>query len=76
MRTFNLTNDIIAILEQLARTHPDVYLTYDVDRVAVVKTDELGVFDLVFIESDETELVFGEIVLDDDYEASFEIFED
>jgi len=48
----------------------------DIDRVELQVDDEdrPTVFDIVFVESDETELVIGEIVLMEDFTASFEIF--
>ena len=77
MRTFNLLEDIESVLYQLTRTIPDVFLNYDVNRVEVQvdDVDRPTVWDIVFVESEETELVIGEIVLSEDFTATFEIFD-
>lgn len=77
MRTFNLLEDIESVLYQLAIAIPDVFLNYDVNRVELVvdDVDRPTVWDIVFVESEETELVIGEIVLSEDFTATFEIFD-
>lgn len=77
MRAINIREDIEAVLFQLAIAIPEVFLNYDVNRVELVVDDEdrPTVWDIVFVESDETELVIGEIVLSEDFTATFDIFE-
>jgi len=77
MRSISILGDILEVLRQFAITIPDVFVNYDVDHVELQVDDEdrPTVFDIVFVESDETELVIGEIVLMEDFTASFEIFE-
>ena len=77
MRGINIREDIEAVLFQLAIAIPDVFLNYDVNRVEIQVDDEdrPAVWDIVFVESEETELVIGEIVLLEDFTATFDIFE-
>lgn len=76
MRSINIQSDIEAILTQFARCIPDVFQEFDLVTIEAVFTGVDGVFDLVRILDDETELVIGEIVLDEDLVASFDIFEE
>lgn len=73
MRSINILDDIQAVLLQSAIAIPEVFLNYDVTKVELQAGPT--VFDIVFVESDETELVIGEIVLSEDFEASFDIFD-
>ena len=77
MRATNIREDIEAVLFQLAIAIPDVFLNYDVNRVELVvdDVDRPAVWDIVFVESEETELVIGEIVLLEDFTATFDIFD-
>ena len=84
MRSINILDDIMVVLRQLAIAIPEVFLNYDVSKVELQvdetiydedrKRSRPTVFDIVFVESDETELVIGEIVLSEDFTASFDIF--
>lgn len=76
MRAINIREDIEAVLFQLAIAIPDVFLNYDVTKVELIVDDEdrPAVWDIVFVESEETELVIGEIVLLEDFTATFDIF--
>jgi len=77
MRSINILDDIQAVLLQSAIAIPEVFLNYDVTCVElqVDDVDRPTVFDIVLVESDETELVIGEIVLSEDFTATFDIFE-
>jgi hypothetical protein len=77
MRSISILGDILEVLRQFAISIPEVFLNYDVTKVELQVDDEdrPTVFDIVFVESEETELVIGEIVLMEDFTASFEIFE-
>jgi hypothetical protein len=76
MRSINILGDIQIVLRQFAIAIPEVFLNYDVDFVELIvdDCDRPTVFDIVFVESEDTELVIGEIVLSEDFTASFEIF--
>lgn len=78
MRSINILDDIITVLYQSAIAIPEIFLNYDVARVElqVDDYDRPTVFDIVYVESDETEIVLGEIVLMEDFTANFEIFDD
>lgn len=77
MRSISILDNILVVLQQLAVAIPEVYLNYDVTCVELHADDydRPTVFDIVFVESEETELVIGEIVLLEDFTAKFEIFE-
>lgn len=76
MRVINILDDIESVLLQLAIAIPEVFLNYDVAKIElqVDDVDRPAVWDIVFVESDETEVVLGEIVLLEDFTAKFEIF--
>jgi len=76
MRAINIREDIEAVLFQSAIAIPEVFLNYDVTKVELIVDDEdrPAVWDIVFVESEETELVIGEIVLLEDFTATFDIF--
>ena len=76
MRSIYIRDDIETILAQYARCIPEVLSTYDLSKVDVVFTGVDGIFDLVVIEDEDNEVVIGEIILSEDLEASFDIFED
>ena len=69
MRTISIEE----VLLQYARAIPEVFLNYD--NVEIQRSSK-NVWDIVFVESFESEVVLGEIVLSEDFEATFEIFED
>ena len=74
MRTLNLQSDIETLLTQFARCIPEVLLEFDLTKVQATFTGVDGVFDLVLVEGDDVETVIGEIVLDENLEAHFEVF--
>ena len=77
MRSINILDDIEEVLYQSAIAIPDIFLEYDVNRVELQVDDEdrPTVWDIVFVESSETEIVLGEITLLEDFTAIFDIFE-
>jgi hypothetical protein len=78
MRSINITQDIEEVLRQLVIAIPEVFLDYDVDLIELQVDDEdrPTVWEIVFVESEDTELVLGEVVLMENFEAVIEIFED
>lgn len=78
IRSINITQDIEQILRQLVIAIPEVFLSYDLASIELSVDDEdrPTVWDIVVVESDETELVIGEVTLMEDYTAFIEIFED
>jgi hypothetical protein len=78
MRSINITQDIEEVLRQLVIAVPEVFLAYDVDLIELQVDDEdrPTAWEIVFVESEETELVIGEVVLLENFEAVIMIFED
>lgn len=77
MRKISILDDIVEILYQTAIAIPDIFLLHDVNKVELQVDDEdrPTVFDIVFVESDKTEIVLGEITLMEDFTAIFDIFD-
>lgn len=77
MRKISILDDIVEILYQTATAIPDIFLLHDVNKVELQVDDEdrPTVFDIVFVESDKTEIVLGEITLMEDFTAYFDIFD-
>lgn len=79
MRVISIRDDIEQVIRELVIAIPEVYLDYDVDFVELVERDEDGqmyVADIVFVESEETELVIGQALLGTDLILDVDIFED
>jgi hypothetical protein len=78
MRSINITQDIEEVLRQLVIAIPEVFLDYDVDLIELQVDDEdrPTVWEIVFVESEDTELVLGEVVLLENFEAEIMIFDD
>jgi hypothetical protein len=78
MRKINILDDIVEVLYRSAIAIPEIFLEYDVNRVELQVDDEdrPTVFDIVFVESDETEVLLGEITLLEDFTAYVELFDE
>ena len=78
MRQINILQDIEQVLRELVIAIPDVFLSYDLELIELQCDDEdrPTVWEIVVVESDETELVIGEITLMEDYTAFVDIFAD
>jgi hypothetical protein len=78
MRKINILDDIVEVLYQSAIAIPEVFLTYDVTKIELVVDDEdrPTVFEIVFVESADSEIVIGEITLMEDFTAYFELFDE
>lgn len=77
----NIRDDIETILTQYAQAIPDLFLEYDREAIQVVLGDNDWndgrlPFDIVVVLSEDEELLVGEMLLDADFELSYEIFED
>lgn len=77
MRNINLLDDIVEILYQSAIAIPEIFLLHDVSKVELQVDDEdrPTVFDIVFVESADTEILLGQITLMEDFTANFDIFD-
>jgi hypothetical protein len=77
MRTISIKEEITSILAQYALAIPEVFTRYDITNVEIQRNPEdTNVWDIVFVESYESEVLLGEIELSGDFEATFHIFED
>lgn len=77
-RTISILADIEQTLLQLVCAVPEVFLGYDVDLIElqVDDVDRPTTWEIVFVESETQELVLGEVVLLENFEAVVMIFED
>lgn len=79
MRNLSIREDIEVVVLQLVRAIPDVFLNYDVNSVELVEYHEdglVGSWDIVFVESDDYEVIIGEAVLGTDLFVEIDIFSD
>jgi hypothetical protein len=80
MRTISLKQDIEQVVLQYVRAIPEVFSAYDIAKVELVVQNNYDglVFDadIVFVESDETELVIGDLTLGTDLSLDIEIYPD
>lgn len=79
MRNISIREDIEVVILQLVRAIPDVFLNYDVNSVELVEYHEdglIGSWDIVFVESDDYEVIIGEAVLGTDLFVEIDIFSD
>ena len=79
MRNLSIREDIEVVILQLVRAIPDVFLNYDVNSVELVEYHEdglVGSWDIVFVESDDYEVIIGEAVLGSDLFVEIDIFSD
>lgn len=79
MRNISIREDIEVVILQLVRAIPDVFLNYDVNSVELVEYHEdglIGSWDVVFVESDDYEVIIGEAVLGSDLFVEIDIYSD
>lgn len=79
MRNLSIREDIEVVILQLVRAIPDVFLNYDVNSVELVEYHEDGLIysaDIVFVESDDYEIIIGEATLGSDLFVEIDIFSD
>lgn len=79
MRSISLRDDVEQVILQYVRALPDVFMDYDISRVELVTYNEDGSIysaDIVFVESDETEIVLGELSLGTDLFLEISIYSD
>ena len=79
MRIISLRDDLEQIVLQYVRAIPEIYMDYDVDSVELVEYHEDGqVFaaDIVFVESDDYEVVLGDIVVGTDLILEVDVYSD
>lgn len=83
MRNISIREDIEVVILQLVLAIPDVFLNYDVNSIELVESSEaegrkklVGSWDIVFVESDDYEVIIGEALLGSDLFVEIDIFKD
>lgn len=78
MRAISILQDIEEVLRQLVIAIPEVFLDYDANSIELVvdDVDRPTVWEIVSVESDDSELVLGEVTLLENFTAYIEIFAD
>ena len=79
MRNISIRDDIEVVILQLVRSIPEIFLDYDINQVQLVEYHEDGQVysaDIVFVESDEYEVVLGDVVLNSDLFVEIDVYSD
>lgn len=79
MRAISIRDDVEQVALQYVRALPDVFTEYDINSVELVEYDAEGVVfaaDIVFVESDDYEVVLGDIVVGTDLILEVDVYSD
>lgn len=79
MRIISIRDDVEQAVLQYVRAIPEIFMDYDISRVELVEYHEdgmVGSWDIVFVESDDYEVIIGEAVLGSDLFVEIDIFSD
>jgi hypothetical protein len=80
MRIISIRDDLEQAVLQYVRAIPDVFMTYDIASVELVAYDDdrgfVAQYDIVFVESDDTELVIGDAQVGTDLILEVDIYSD
>jgi len=79
MRNISIRDDVEQVVLQYVRALPDIFTKYDINSVELVEYHEDGqVFaaDIVFVESDDYEVVLGDIVVGTDLILEVDVYSD
>ena len=76
MRTVSLVPTIVDALLGMATAIPEIYLDFDVDVIELQYREDDEAWDIVFVESDEVEMILGSVFIDEDFNAVFDILSD
>lgn len=78
MRIISVRDDLEQVVLQLVKAIPEVYLDYDLDFVQLVKYDNdrglVAEYDIVVVESDEYEIVIGDVTVGTDLIVEIDIY--
>ena len=77
MRSISIRDDVEQVALQYVRALPDIFTQYDIDKVELVEYHEDGIVfaaDIVFVESDDTELVLGDLEVGTDLMLDVDIY--
>lgn len=77
MRIISLRDDIEQIILELVSAIPEIFLDYDINSVQLVEYHEDGQIysaDIVFVESDDYEVVIGDVSLGTDLFVHIDVY--
>ena len=77
MRAISIRDDVEQVALQYVRALPDVFTEYDINSVELVEYDAEGVVfaaDIVFVESDDYEIVIGDLQVGTDLMLEVDIY--
>lgn len=78
MRIISVRDDLEQVVLQLVKAIPEVYLDYDLDFVQLVEYDNdrglVAEYDIVVVESDEYEIVIGDVTVGTDLIVEIDIY--
>lgn len=80
MRIISVRDDLEQAVLQYVRAIPEVFLDYDITKVELVGYDDdrglVAQYDIVFVESDDYEVVLGDVQVGTDLIAEIDIYSD
>ena len=79
MRNISIRDDVEQVVLQYVRAIPEIFMDYNIDRVELVEYHEDGLVysaDIVFVESDDYEVVLGDICVGTDLIVDIDIYSD
>ena len=79
MRIISIRDDVEQAVLQYVRAIPEIFMDYDISRVELVEYHEDGMVysaDIVFVESDDYEIVLGDISIGTDLILEVDIYSD
>lgn len=76
MRIISLVPTIVDAMLGMATAIPEIYLDFDVEQVELQYREDDEAWDIVFVESDEVEMILGIVYVDEEFNAVFDIFTD
>jgi len=77
MRTISIRDDVEQVVLQYVRAMPEIFTEFDIASVELQPYDvdrQVFAADIVFVESDDFELVLGEVTVDFDLMLEVEVY--
>ena len=77
MRIISIRDDVEQAVLQYVRAIPEIFMDYDISRVELVEYHEdglVGSWDIVFVESDDYEIVLGDVQVGTDLMLEVDIY--
>lgn len=80
MRIISIRDDVEQAVLQYVRAIPEIFMDYDISRVELVGYDSdrglVAEYDIVFVESDDYEIVLGDVQVGTDLMLEVDIYSD